>query len=345
METRMRKPGTRKLWGLLLLSAAAWGGLAGCGGGGSTEPAFGCATGDRVPSGVRKAVEAAAGTFRATVKTGDLRPIYANAATAAKSARSEGEFLGPISGAARQIGIPEHLKTEELAAVRFGEAYPYRDEVACPVEGEDQSLVLKVTNFPEQAILVQSGESKGERYYYSTLWHREEAAWRLAGFYAKPATYQGKDWSAYADEARSQREAKHDRNAALLYNVAMDLAIPNVWMHPPELETLRREQARISVEHLPVGAMDPWPDGPDTFYVFNSAYAALPQLAVVFRYKIPPAVTDSVALGAYSERLHKYVTAQFPEYAEVFSALVLQGVHSQREDRGWTTVYPLKKEE
>lgn len=341
----MTNPRTRRRWGLLLAAAVAAGGLWGCGGGGSDELSFGCATGGMVPAGVQKAVEAADKTFRATIKSGDLRPIYANAAAAAKNARSEGEFLGPINGALHQIGFPDDMKTEELAAIRFGEAYPYRNEVACPVEGQDQSLVIKVTNFPEQAIFVQSGQAKGERFFYSTLWHHEEAAWRLAGFYAKPATYQGKDWKGYADEARSQKEAKHDRNAALLYNVAMDLVIPNAWMQPPELETLKREQARIAVEHLPVGALDAWPDGPDTFYVFNSAYAALPQLAVVFRYKIPPAVKDSVALGTYADRLHKYVATQFPEYADVFSTLVLQGVHSMQEDQGWTTAYPLKKEE
>jgi hypothetical protein len=324
---------------------AVSGGIWGCGGGGTAELPFGAASGDAVPPAVRKSVEKATETLYTRIRVGDFRPIYTAAATAARSTLSEGEFLGPIQAAVSQLGLPQDLTTEQMATVRFGEPYPYRDEIACPVEGESQSLVLSLTNFPEQAILVQSGEARNERFFFSSLWHREEGTWHLAGFFVKPATLQGKDWNAYAVEAQSQLAASHDRNAALLYNVAMDLVVPNAWMRPPPLEELRRRQSRISVEHLPLGNVDLWPAGADTFRVTKAAYAALPQLAVVFHYQTPAAFDDSLALRTYSDRLRDYVTSRFPEYADVFSALVLQGTRPDGGDRAWTKVYPLTKDD
>jgi hypothetical protein len=289
-------------------------------------------------------VEQAAAAFHARVRGGEFPPVYAEAASAVRAVRSDRDFLGPIRNAMGQVGLPEDLRTERVTVVRFTEGFPYRDEVECPVEGENRGLILSVTDFPEQALLVQSGESRRERFFFSTLWHREDGQWRLAGFFVKPATLMGQGWNTYADLAESERAADHSRNAALLYNVAIDLAVPNGWMDPPELQTLKRKQSRISVDRLPVNTVDLWPAGKDTFRVFHSAYAALPQLAVAFRYETPAALEDTLALRAYSNRLFDYITTQFPEYAEVFTAVVLQAMRSDTGNEMRTIIYPLSRD-
>jgi hypothetical protein len=115
-------------------------------------------------------------------------------------------------------------------------------------------------------------------------------------------------------------------------------------MRPPEVETLKRRQRRISVDRLPISRVDLWTSPPDTFRVFHSAYATVPELAVLFRYLAPVDLADTTALATYSDRLRAYVENSFPEYPEVFSKLVLQAVAPDDPNRSWVRVYPLARE-
>ena len=302
--------------GMLLLA------LGGCGGD-STGVDPGCYAGDAVPDAIRENLEAEAGRFFERVRSEDLKSVYQNAAAVVREQRSEQEFLGPIVRSVRTFGLPEDMETLSIHVLHFGRGFPYRKEAECRVGGEAPT-VFTLTGHRVQASMVQRSRMGSDLLYYSTLWLREDEEWRLGAFLVKLASIQGKDWEGYAEEAAVQKDKGNSRNAALLYNVAIDLLVPNAWTRPGDLAKLQLEQRRISVSNLPLNQIDPWPAGADTFRVFHSAYTLdAGQLALVFRYQSPFAMEDSVAVKDYSDRLRDYVTRAFPEYAEVFPRLVL----------------------
>lgn len=325
------------------LGIAVWlavaAGLWGCG----TRIPEGCSTGDAVPSGVRRGVVKAAGLLYDRVRSGKWQEIYTEAAKAVREEQTPQEFLPPLAQVAGMVGVPEDLTVRQIALVHF--EGPALSHVECTEEGEANPITFLLTDFPTQASLVQAGEVGGETYLYSTLWYREDGDWRLASFYLKPGTWDGKDWRAYAKEASDQRLAGHSRNAALLYNVVLDLLVPNIWTQPPNLEEIRREQGRINVTHLPVGRVDPWPAGADTFQVQTMGYTFIPKdLALLVRYVAQGAVDDTTAQKAYADRLASYIRENFPEYAEVFGAYSLVAVDAHDPKRTWNRLYPVREE-
>lgn len=295
---------------------------AGCGGdSGGLEP--GCYSGDAVPAPVRENIETAAARLYDRVRTGNLQAVYEDAASLVRDQRTQDEFLQPIVRSVRSLGLPQDLEIERIHVLRFGSSFPYRKEVQCHAEG-DEPTIFTVNDFPVQASLVQESRTGKERLYYSTLWNREEGVWRLAAFLVKLASIRGEGWEHYAEEAAAQKKKGNDRNAALLYNVAIDLLVANPWTKPPQVGKLQVEQRRISVSNLPVNQIDPWPAGADTFRVFHAGYTVDGgQLALMLRYQSPHAMQDSVEVKAYSQKLRNYVAAHFPEYPEVFPRLVL----------------------
>jgi hypothetical protein len=277
-------------------------------------------------------------------RSGDWKGIYDGAAAEVREKQSEGDFTEPLARVFREIGVPERLEVSQTAVVRFGASYPHRAEVTCSAGGNDLSPTFLLDETPVQASLVESAELQGDLFYFSTLWHRDGGRWRLAGFFVKPQTLLGRSSAAYERAAGEERELGNERNAALLYNVAIDLAVPNAWTRPGEVDALQRKQRRLSVEQLPVGQVEEWPAGPDTFRVRSVAYGVLPSgLAVIVRYIAQGSLADTTALVPYADRLHRYMVAAFPEYPRVFRTLALEASDPADTRRTWTRVYPLGK--
>lgn len=283
----------------------------------------GCASGNEISAPMRKEILDAADVLYRRMAAGQWQEVYESAAGAVREQRTADEFLTPMARVAQRIGLPREPTVHYMSVVRFGDDFPYRLEVECDVKGADGPAILLLANYPVQATLVHKAFVGGEAFYFSTLWQRDAELWKLAGFFAKPATWAGKDWEDYEKEATAQRLAKNVRNSALLYNVAIDLVVPNVWVKPPEVEGLERKQGRLSVADLPIGQPVSWAAGPDTFKVFRVAYELVPnQLGLSFRYQ-GGAFADTTAQAASADRLYTYICDNFPEYSEVFSTYFL----------------------
>jgi hypothetical protein len=315
----------------------------GCFGGQIRE---GCATDDDVPPEVKKDLVAAAGTFYDRIRRGEWETIFETASTVIREEQSPQQFLAPLAQVAQAAGIAESMTVDQVSVVRFGQRYLPRTYVECTIEGEEFPLVLIMTDYPVQASLVQKGKVGREEFYFSTLWHQEGDEWKIAGFFSKPATWVGKGWKEYSDQAAEQRLAKNVRNAALLYNLAMDLLVPGAWIQPPELALLQRRQSRLTVANLPINIIDLWPDPPDTFRVVRISYALLPgHLGLLIRYQAEGSVADPVAQEDYASRLLRFVRLNFPEYQEAFSVYSLLAVDPEDPQRSWNQMYPMEADE
>jgi hypothetical protein len=315
--------------------------LGGCGGR-RTVLATGCSTGDQVPAAVRAAIERAAGDFYDRARRGEWHAIYENVAPAVRTGTTEDRFTTPLTRVTERGGFPSELHTESLRVVKFGDGFPYTPHVSCPTPGEDDPTTLLLTRFPVQASLVQTGMQGGERFYYSTLWFQTDGGWKLATFFTKPATIAGRDWRAYDQEAGAQKLAQNLRNAALLYNVAIDLSVPAAWVKPGAVEELQRRQRRISVEGLPSGRIMPWFDPPDTFLVRSVGYTIQPSgLGLIVQYPVRASIADTVAQAAYADRMAAYMRRAFPEYKAEFQTLTLLGYEPKDQSLTWSRTQPL----
>jgi hypothetical protein len=333
-----RDRGVVLLAAVLLAAAVAVGGC----GRGETTLAAGCYAGNRVPGAIRNTIEQASQDFFARARRGEWHAIYENAASDARKGATEGRFTAPLARVVESRGFPADLKTESLRVVRFGEGFPYTSHVSCPSPGEEDPTTLILTDRPVQASLIQTGERGGERFYYSTLWFREGGQWKLAAFFSKPATIDGKGWRVYEREAGKQRLASHLRNAALLYNVAIDLSVPAAWVKPGAVTSLQRQQHRISVEGLPSGRVLPWFAPSDTFLVRTVGYTIQPSgLGLIVQYPVRASIADTAAQAAYADRMLNYMRQAFPEYREEFHTITFLGYDPKDQQKTWSRTQPL----
>lgn len=322
---------THRLPQILVLALVSTLSVLGCSGGGSSaELGPGAYVDEHVPDSVREALEDAAEGFYATVRAGDPQTILNQVAYAARPQMKPEEFIGSVQRIATIFGMPDDPSTDSVALVKFGPGFAHSSRVRAPVEGVDDDAELLLTDYPDQASLVQTASVGGEKAYFSTLWFYEEAEWRLASFFAKPATMVARGWREYSEEAASQRLAKNTRNAALLYNLAIDLAVPAAWIKPAAVAELQRAQKRIMVSNMPTGKPEVWGGGaaPDSFTVARVGYGWIPEgLTVRVQYEATGA--DSVAEAPRSELLRDFVLTTFPEYREVFQGMTVVAVRPE----------------
>lgn len=317
--------------------------LAGCGGDRPMVLTEGCYSGDRIPAGVWDSLQTSIDAYYARVRAGRWEEIYANVATSVQEQRTPQEFLTPLVGFVQQFGLPDDLKHVSTTVVRFGSSFPHTIPLECATGENSPPFNLLLLDYPTQASVVHLGDLGKDSFYISSLWYLENEVWKMAGFFSKPATMIGKGWEEYAEWAAAERLANNRRNAALLYNIAIDLVLPNAWTQPAELNGLKRRQGRLNVTQLPVGTPEPWPAETDTFSVFSTAYALIAdELGILFGYETLAPLSDSTAVGAYSDQLSRYIRAGFPEYEEVFDKLVLRAVNPEDREQYTTHIYSLR---
>jgi predicted small lipoprotein YifL len=315
---------------------------AGCGRRGPLDVPEGCASGDAVPQAVRTAVETAAQQLFDQARRNDWTGIYDHAAKAVREQGTRQAFLAPLTRTFQELGVASHAETDAITVVKFGSKFTPTGKVVC---GEaKRPLELIVSPVPLQASLVQKAPVGAEQFFFSTLWHGEEGEWRLAALFAKPATLLGRDWRSFAQQARTENQAGNRRNAALLYNAAIDLVLPNAWTEPPEIKDLQRDQSRISVSDLPKQDVPvTWYAPPDSFRVHAIGYGITQNdLVLVVRYEAIATLADTVAQARDADRLRRYLDTKFPEYAKVFRFLALEAFDTRNREQTWSKLGPLR---
>jgi len=314
----------------------------GCARKGALDVPEGCASGDDVPRAVQTALESAATELYARARRNDWPGIYENAAAAVQQQGSKQEFYAPITRTFRELGVPSEAQTQQVAVVKFGSKFQPTRKVACG--DSKRPLNLIVSEAPLQASLVQTVPVGPERFYFSTLWYGENGQWRFAALFAKPATLQGRDWRSFEAQAASENKAGNKRNAALLYNAAIDLVLPNAWTEPPEVKDLEHEQSRISVSDLPKqNAAVAWYVAPDSVRVHSIAYgAAQNNLVLVVSYETLAALADTVAQTRNADHVRAYINQHFPEYEAVFQLLAVEAFDPKHPEQSWSKLGPLR---
>jgi hypothetical protein len=316
---------------------------AGCSGGPPRlEP--GCYLNGAVPGSVRNAVEKAADVFYEQLRGRQYETAYAASAAMLRERVDKGTVAQAWTAIAEVLTLPAELATEEIAvvAVKAGDRGPRELQCDDPADST-ASRRMMATDQPLQAYLIQSGMVNGTLYNFASVWFYEDDAWRMATFGTKPRTAGDHDWAWWRNLAREQQTKGNARNAALLYNLAMDLLVPAPWVRPAMLDQLMAEQRKLHPENLPNNRKERWVALDDTeFFPFQSACDIVPGgVGVRFTYEVPDGV-DSTAVKADAPKLADFVRTTFPEYAEVFKVVRLEAVDATNKQPVWAGEFPLK---
>lgn len=333
-----RRPPAGARW-LLLLAATAT--FAGC----SRKPAYppGCYLNGSVHPATRRELESAAGRFYDLLRSRRYEDAWSGSSAQLRARVDKTQVALTWTSLAEILTVPQRLATEEIAVVVIAEGARGPQELQCTDPADTTGgRRMMTTDQPFQAYLIQSAAVRNTVYNYASIWYFEAGGWKLAAVGARPRTAQGHDWRHYLEVTHEQRAKKNLRNAALLYNLTMDLLVPAPWVRPDQLEKLEREQRRLMVEDLPRGRVMTWVAADSTvFHPYQVGYDLTAQgLAVKFLYEVP-APADTSLVERQAARLADFIRQSFPEYQEVFSTIWLQATTRVDHQPVWEGTFPL----
>jgi hypothetical protein len=305
----------------------------------------GCYLNSAVKPATRRELEGAVNRFYDLLRSRRYEEAYGEAADALRTRVDKNQVAQAWTSISEILTIPREVKTEEVAVAVFPEGTRGPQQVQCvdPADTTGNRAML-TTDQPFQAYLIQSAEVNGTIYNFASIWFFEEGKWKLATFGAKPRKQLGHDWRYFLDLARSQKQKGNARNAALLYNLSMDLLVPAPWVKPAMLQTLQAEQRTIRVENLPAGRKLEWvaQDG-TVFNTYMVSYEITPQgLAIRFQYEVPAPI-DTTAVAAKAPVLANFVRTSFPEYPEVFSEILLEATTPVDHQPVWAGTFSFRE--
>ncbi|NNF06496.1 MAG: lipopolysaccharide biosynthesis protein [Candidatus Eisenbacteria bacterium] len=333
-----RLVGQASVFALLFLPLILMG-LSGC----SESLPAGCSANDEVPDKFRQEVEAAAATLHDRIRAEDAAGIFENAAAPNREQLDIERFVGPIARLVAQFGLAEQVETQNLFVINLVPGAAIEFPIRCGEPGKETQLFL--TRHPVQACLTQLGTVRGEEILYSSIWFLEDGKWMLGEFKAKPNKLDGKSGGDLIALADSQFGKGHMRNAALMYNAALDLYVPNPWSRPHTVDQIEAKQKRINVTHLPSDRLTTWDVDGNDFDVYRVAYAYNQDgFSLFVSFEIPPEEADSTLVRRDANQLSEWMIKEFPEYREIFRSVTTRA--SLRGDKtvGYQWVFPLPEE-
>jgi hypothetical protein len=332
----------RKAAGLLLLAAAIL--IPGCSRGPHFKP--GCYLNRAVDAGTRRQLEAAAERFYDLVRSGKYEEAWSEASKQFQTRMDREQAAQVWTSMVQTLTIPRDLATNEVAVAVFPPGTRGPQELQCsdPADTTGGRRML-TTDQPIQGYLIQSAQRGSTVFNYASIWFYEGGAWRLGAAGAKPNTFMGRDWRYYRQLAQDQKARDNQRNAALLYNVAMDLLVPAPWVRPDQLEQLEREQKKVVANDLPRGRPRDWVAADSTvFHPYQIGYDITAQgFALKLSYEVP-ADADTARVAQQAPRLAEFIRASFPEFGEVFSTIWLRATTEVDHQPVWEGTFPVSRE-
>jgi hypothetical protein len=171
-------------------------------------------------------------------------------------------------------------------------------------------------------------------YMLSLVLQQMGAAWKLAGYYAKPAQIAGHDSDWYVQKAREFKQKGQFHNAWFYFWQAREMAAAVPFMSTLKLDKLYEEAERARPADLPTNA----PVAADLAGRNFKLTAAFPvvvsdQLDLVVKYESPD-ISNTAQTFADNTAVMRGLVAKYPELREGFSGIVVRAVAPNGQDYG-----------
>lgn len=313
------------LWLVLPLLGLALGpaAQAGCTGSADMEPA------------TRAAVERAARSYYQMAANGNSAGLRQASVPALAS------DFAPVETAMQMhqaifAAAPLPLVRAEYLLEAEGTAPQERAEFYCGVWSTPDFTLFVLNNVApgRYAVVVLEAQSGKLAYRLALVLAEQQQAWKLAGFYVRPAEIAGHNATYFLEMARSYKSRKELRNAWFYYLTARELLMLVPFMSNQQLEQMAGEMAGLPPQGLPIEKPVDFLAGDKVFKVAqvyvvpdDDGLQLVLQHQVADASKTGPNYADNLAL------IRGWVTA-YPEYRDAFTAVVARATDPAGHDYG-----------
>lgn len=295
----------------------------------------GCTTSADMEPATRATVERAARNYYRMAAAGDSAGLR-QASVAALTAD-----FAPVETAMQMhqaifAAAPLPLVRAEYLLEAEGSAPQERAEFYCGVWSTPDFTLFVLSNVApgRYAVVVLEAQSGKIAYRLALVLAEQQQAWKLAGFYVRPAEIAGHGPTYFWEMARSYQGRKELRNAWFYYLTARELLMLVPFMSNQQLEQMAGEMTGLPPPGLPV-------EKPVDFLAVGKVFKVAQVyvvpgengLELVLRHQVAdasktgPNYADNLAL------IRAWV-ATYPEYREAFIAVVARATDPAGHDYG-----------
>jgi len=295
----------------------------------------GCTVAADLDPATRAALERAAqGYFQMTAR-GDSAGLRQSAAAGLAS-----DFM-PVEAAVRAhqaifaAAQPPRIRAAYLLEPE-GSTPQERAEFFCGVWQTPGFTLFVLNNLApgRYALVVLEARSGKGAYRLGLVMAEQQQAWKLAGFYPRPAEIAGHDAAWFWEQARAYKSKKQFRNAWFYYLTTRELLLLVPFMSNQQLEQMAGELTGLPPQGLPGEKPVDFLAGGKVFRVSqvyvvpgDDGLQLVLQHQVADASKSGPTHLDNLAL------IQQWVKT-YPEYREAFTAVVARASDASGRDYG-----------
>jgi len=300
-----------------------------------------CQSADDMGAAARSALETTANRYYDMASKGDVASLRQNAIPSLASG------FGSVESAVSDnqsnfAGAKATVKSSFL--LKEDSATPSeRAEFLCGVFGKTGqtagSSVFVIPNLPPGNYGFVSLDVAGNKipYTVSFVLVQDGAAWKLGGFYARPATVSGHNAQWYLQQARTYKTQGKNHNAWFYYLQARELMTPVNFMSTMETDKLYDEAEAVKPSDLPTsgsGTTDLAAANGKTYKLTALFPLAVGNdLDLVVKYQAAD-VSNTGQTFQENAAVIKALVAKYPEFRDAFAGVVARAVEPSGRDYG-----------
>jgi hypothetical protein len=295
-----------------------------------------CATPAEMDEAVRFSLERTARQFFDYASKGDVFDLKQSAipALASNFGNIEGVVIDQKSiyaGAQPTVRASYLLEASGAAPIA-------RAEFLCGVWATPGWATFAINNLPpgRYGLVIQDIASSKGKYALTMVLKQEGGAWKLAGYYSKPAEIGGHDGQWFLTKAREYKAKGASHNAWFYYLTAWDVTAPVDFMGTRALDKLSDEMQSVRLADLPTS------DHPLTLaaaggrsyqVIYMTALPVGTDLELLVKYRVPD-VSDAQRAFDDNMAVIRTIIGRYPELREAFAGVVARATEPSGRDYG-----------
>jgi hypothetical protein len=213
-----------------------------------------------------------------------------------------------------------------------------RAEFLCGVWATPSWATFAINNLPpgRYGLVIQDASTAKGKYALTMVLKQEGGAWKLAGYYSKPAEIGGHDNQWFLTKAREYKAKGSNLNAWFYYLAAWDLAAPVDFMGTRALDKLSDEMQGVRPSDMPTSdhPVALAAGGGRSYQLIHlSALPVGDELDLLVKYRMPD-VSNTQQMFDENIAVIRAIVGRYPEVREAFTGVVARATEPSGRDYG-----------